>query len=382
MAETFGWYLHGYVDNEQIPRRIPIVPIPFRIGRADGLEARLAVHHVSELHAEIYQGADSLWLRDHNSSNGTFLNRERLTDDVPLHDGDIIHFSTNEFVLRRETENSRQLAQTKLLSTADFDLPEHFVGGIPALQELLDQKQVIPHYQPLVRLTDAQELVGFEVRGRGGHAGLPVSPNPLFELAESAGLEVQLSQLFRQKGLYLAQVLPGSPKLFVKSHRSEMGSSEILDSLLHIRKSIPDTEIVLETHEAAVRNATSIRNFRAALSDMNIELAYDDFGADEARMVELIEVPPDVIKFDISLIRGIDQAPVVRQKMLETLVSMVNDLGVACLAKGIETAGELRICRELGFSYGQGYFIGLPAPIHSWLRSTSGTGDASEFNVD
>ena len=106
-------------------------------------------------------------------------------------------------MLRRETESTRQLAQTKLLSTTDFDLPEHFVGGIPALQELLDQKQVLPHYQPLVRLNDAQDLIGFEVRGRGGHAGLPVAPSPLFELAESASLEVQLSQLFRQKGYLL-----------------------------------------------------------------------------------------------------------------------------------------------------------------------------------
>lgn len=227
MIESTGWCLHGYVDEEQIPRRIPITSVPFRIGRADGVEAQLPVHHVSELHAEIYEGSDGLWLRDHNSSNGTFLNRERLTADVALSDGDIIHFSTNEFVLRRETESTRQLAQTKLLSTTDFDLPEHFVGGIPTLQELLDQKQVLPHYQPLVRLNDAQDLIGFEVRGRGGHAGLPVAPSPLFELAESASLEVQLSQLFRQKGLSLAQVLPGAPKLFVKCHRSEVGTGPV-----------------------------------------------------------------------------------------------------------------------------------------------------------
>ena len=108
---------------------------------------------------------------------------------------------------------------------------------------------------------------------------------------------------------------------------------------------------------------------------MNIELAYDDFGAGQGRLVELVEVPPNVIKFDMSLIRGIDRAPVVRQKMLETLVSMVNDLGIACLAKGLETADELRICRELGFGYGQGHFIGLPAPIHSWLNPLSVTGN-------
>ena len=132
---------------------------------------------------------------------------------------------------------------------------------------------------------------------------------------------------------------------------------------------------MLETHEAAVLNASTMTNFRTALLDMDIGLAYDNFGAGEARLVELIEVPPDYIKFDISLIRSIDQAPIARQKMLQTLVSIVNDLRVGCIAKGLETDNEVRICREFGFGFGQGNFIGLPAPIHSWLNPISGTGD-------
>lgn len=363
-----AWYLHGYIDEEQIPRRIAISSVPFRIGRASGLEAHLPVHHVSEIHAEIYLDGEDLWLRDNSSRNGTFLNRKRLTEAARLRDGDVIHFSTNEFVLRRGTEASQELAQTKLLAASDFDLPEHFVGGVPALQELIDKKQVLPHYQPLVRLSDARELIGYEVRGRGGHAGLPVEAGPLFELAESAGLEVLLSRLFRQKGLYLAQVLPQSQKMFVKIHRSEVASTRLLESLQVIRKAIPDTAIVLEIHEAAVLNAQAMSEFREALSAMNIELAYDKFGAGEARLVELIEVPPDYIKFDISLVRDIDQAPVIRQKMLETLVAIVNDLGVVSIAKGLETEAEFRICRELGFRCGQGNVVGLPVPVHSLLN--------------
>ena len=97
-------------------------------------------------------------------------------------------------------------------------------------------------------------------------------------------------------------------------------------------------------------------------------MALDDFGTGYSSLAHLDRLPVDVIKFDQSLIRGIDQAPVPRQKVLETLVCMVNDLGIVSMAKGIETAGELRICRELGFGFGEGNFIGHPAPVHCWLR--------------
>jgi len=376
MNTDSNWYLHGYLEGEDLPRRIPISNVPFRIGRSGSAEARLPIHHVSELHAEIYQDGDALWLRDLDSSNGTFRNRERLTGDVELHDGDIIHFSTNEFVLRSEEKKSPQLVRTMLLSSKDLELPEHFRGGVEEMQDLLDRELILPHYQPLVRLSDAQQIIGFEVMGRGGHDDLPASSEPLFQLAESAGLEISLSQLIRRKGLFLAQVLTGTPKMFIKCHSSEVGSKELLSTLAELRTAIPDTEIVLETHETAVRSTTTMNELRSALAELTIGLAYDDFGADHGRLTELVEVPPDFIKFDASLIRDIDKAPVARQKMLETLVSIVNGLGIASLAKGIESADEMRICRELGFAYGQGSFVGLPAPIHSWLRPTDEIRDA------
>lgn len=55
MAEISGWYLHGYVDGEQLPRRILITSIPFRMERADDVGGRVPLHHISELHAEVYR---------------------------------------------------------------------------------------------------------------------------------------------------------------------------------------------------------------------------------------------------------------------------------------------------------------------------------------
>jgi EAL domain-containing protein (putative c-di-GMP-specific phosphodiesterase class I) len=109
-----------------------------------------------------------------------------------------------------------------------------------------------------------------------------------------------------------------------------------------------------------------MRSLQAALQELNIGLAYDDFGAGQARLVELAEVPPDYLKFDICLIRDIHRATADRQRMLKSLVDMVTDLGIAALAEGVETADEHEACQQLGFSLGQGFYYGKPAVAKSF----------------
>ena len=74
-----------------------------------------------------------------------------------------------------------------------------------------------------------------------------------------------------------------------------------------------------------------------------------------------MEVPPDFLKFDIGLVRNIQNATAERQKMLGSLVQMVKELGIAALAEGIELPEEHEVCSEIGFEYAQGYLYGRPA---------------------
>lgn len=94
-----------------------------------------------------------------------------------------------------------------------------------------------------------------------------------------------------------------------------------------------------------------------------MSLAFDDFGAGQARLTELVEVHPEYLKFDMSLIRSIDQAPKDKVQMVRSLVHMAADLGIIPLAEGVETQGERDACVDIGFQLGQGYLFGKPVPI-------------------
>jgi EAL domain-containing protein (putative c-di-GMP-specific phosphodiesterase class I) len=97
-------------------------------------------------------------------------------------------------------------------------------------------------------------------------------------------------------------------------------------------------------------------------------LAFDDFGAGQARIAELAEIRPDHLKFDRRIITGLDVADPSRRRFVQSLIQAVHDLGILALAEGIETQGEFEVCRDLGFETAQGFYLGLPESVET-LRS-------------
>jgi EAL domain-containing protein (putative c-di-GMP-specific phosphodiesterase class I) len=157
--------------------------------------------------------------------------------------------------------------------------------------------------------------------------------------------------------------------LFLNTHPTELKDlGKLVQSLRELRRLFPKQLLTLEVHEASLLDMTSIRMLRLALRDLNMGLAYDDFGAGQARFTELVEARPDYLKFDMKFIRGIHQAPASRQQLLVSLVRMATDLGIVPLAEGVETEPEAECGKQMGFQLFQGYLFGRPdAPDH-WLR--------------
>ena len=102
---------------------------------------------------------------------------------------------------------------------------------------------------------------------------------------------------------------------------------------------------------------------KAALRDRGMRIAYDDFGAGQARLIELGEAPPDLLKFDIRFIRGVNEAPASSDGCCARWSDIVRDLGAEPLAEGVETAEEAEACADIGFTRAQGFFFGRPRAI-------------------
>jgi EAL domain-containing protein (putative c-di-GMP-specific phosphodiesterase class I) len=366
-ARTFRWYLESFVEGGRQLRRIALQPLPFRVGRLPDLALPLASESVSKEHAELFLRESSLYVRDLGSKNGTLVNNERVTEktEKELHEGDILHFAQVEFRVgcQEIDEPEEQGIEPSTVSLSEMKLPQQFVEGARELPQLLEQRQVTALFQPIVSLP-AINVIGYEALGRGRHPRLPEAPLELFHVAKGVGAEAELSQLFRETALELALSRTRFPLLFVNVHAAELKRPDLVRAVTEVRRTAPHLRLTLDVHEGALDDRDiSIERLCAQLRQSRIGIAYDDFGAGQARLLELAEVPPDFLKFDMSFIRGIDTAPVSRRSLLISLVSVARDLLVQTVAEGVETAAEADACMRIGFTHAQGFFFGRPRPI-------------------
>ncbi|MGV3486681.1 MAG: EAL domain-containing protein [Planctomycetaceae bacterium] len=347
------WFLCGPTASGEAVQHTPIDDVPFIVGRRSGISMKIGFRTVSGNHASLWVDDGNLVVKDLGSTNGTYVNGRRIDQPTCIGEEDIVHFAEAPFRIRRQSPTSctsgtyQENVCDQALALVQFD-------------RLMSQRLVVPHFQPIVNMSSGSTL-GYEVLGRGRVFGLE-SVNAMFQAAEQLNLEVELSRLLRWEGVRIGRDLPDQPLLFVNTHPKEMIGEGLVDSLIKLREMAGSPKVVLEVHEAAITDPVSMQRLRANLSDVGMEMAYDDFGSGQARLAEIVEARPHYVKFDLSLVRGIDTADEHRLQMLRTLVKMVRDLNILSLAEGIETEAEAAVCRDLGFELAQGFYFGRPAP--------------------
>ncbi|MEZ6103134.1 MAG: EAL domain-containing protein [Pirellulaceae bacterium] len=251
--------------------------------------------------------------------------------------------------------------QTELVNELAAESKVYVQNVRTRFNQLIETRAIIPHLHPVLELHTGK-TVGFELLARSDVQSLE-TPQKMFAAAEYLRRGVELSELCRSVGYEVDSYLPQGAKLFVNVHPQESLLTGLLPSLRHMRKQVPDRVIVVEIHEAAVTDHETLNLFSAAVRDLNVQIAFDDFGVGRARLLELANVPPDFVKFDLTLVRSIDEQPRHHLVVLRHLVEMMREIGCTTIAEGVETERDAENCRRFGFELAQGFLYGRPTPI-------------------
>jgi EAL domain-containing protein (putative c-di-GMP-specific phosphodiesterase class I) len=224
------------------------------------------------------------------------------------------------------------------------------------VQSVIDARAFTPVFQPIVDLKTGK-FVGFEALTRFDDG---TRPDLRFLAADKVGMMVQLEKACLNLQVEQARRLPAGT--FVSLNVSPALAMSLIP-LLDVISSV-DRPVVLEVTEHAEIEDYSL--LMAALDQARpyAMLAVDDAGAGYAGLHHILELRPQYVKLDISLVRNIDSDPA-RQAMVTGMARFAESVGCALIAEGIETENELTVLKLLRVEYGQGYFLCRPAPIGS-----------------
>jgi len=91
----------------------------------------------------------------------------------------------------------------------------------------------------------------------------------------------------------------------------------------------------------------------------NYSIAVDDFGVGASGYQMLYRSTPDIIKIDRFFVDSICK-DMKKKILVKSIVTLAKELGIYVIAEGVETEGEMLVCKELGCHLTQGYFVQRP----------------------
>ncbi len=229
------------------------------------------------------------------------------------------------------------------------------------IADLLAARAFHPVFQPIVDL-ESREVVGYEALTRFDSGQ---RPDLCFADAWSVGLGPELALATLGAAAAAATGLPRAAWLDLNISPRELASPERLRAILWSA----DRPLVLEvTEHEVIEDYDAVRDAIQALG-LDLRVAVDDAGAGVANFSHIIDMRPDFVKLDISLVRNVN-ANLGRQAMVVGMRHFARTAGCRLIAEGIETEEEAATLRGLGVEFGQGYLFGRPEPVETWAGST------------
>ncbi|NYE63170.1 diguanylate cyclase (GGDEF)-like protein/PAS domain S-box-containing protein [Duganella sp. 1224] len=243
------------------------------------------------------------------------------------------------------------------------------------LRQALGSSEFELFYQPKVRLRDGA-LCGCEALLRWQHPAWGwVDPARFIRSAEESGLIIPLGrwvlgQAVRQARRWEQQgLLPGAVAVNVSA--LELRQGDFADHIgSHLAQAgLDPARLQLElTESALMRDMHGAHALLHRLKGIGVSLAIDDFGTGYSSLSYLADLPIDLLKVDRSFVHGIDHAAPRRQTLLRAVLALADNLAIAVVAEGVETAPEADFLAAAGCGQGQGYFYSRAVDARTFER--------------
>jgi diguanylate cyclase (GGDEF)-like protein len=238
--------------------------------------------------------------------------------------------------------------------------------GEGPLARLLQQVALSPVYQPIAVLASGA-VFAHEALIRGPQGSSMHAPAALLKAAAQEQLDFEFESVSALAAIYQTGVLRDPGRLFVNISARVLvqllrscGRDALLD-LVHALGVLPRMLVLEITEHERVADMDRLARAVEVIRTAGVSLALDDFGDGRSSLRLWSQIKPEFVKIDKYFTKDIS-FHADKLKTIQALQQIATTFQTELIAEGIETLDDLRVLRDLGIPYGQGYVLGRPVP--------------------
>ena len=231
---------------------------------------------------------------------------------------------------------------------------------VPVFQPLVDRNQNVVKYESLMRLRRVSD----------GKVEM-VSPFFFLEIAYKSKQYEKLTEIMIDKSFRFASQI--SQDISINLSFEDIINSGIKEKLRsQIHKYGIARQIIFEIVESTdIEDFKQVKAFISEFQKMGVRIAVDDFGSGYSNFTHILELAPDYLKIDGSLVRNID-ADEKSLILVRAITSMAQEFGIKTIAEFVSKKEIFDICYDLGIDYFQGYYFSPPLQEEEIKHKKSG----------
>lgn len=238
--------------------------------------------------------------------------------------------------------------------------------GRGPLAGVMRENGLYPVFQPIVSLRDGS-IYSHEALIRGPQGTELHTPDALLAAAARENLNFEFENRCVTVALDRWGALQEPGRLFVNISAEVLvqvlkrSGRDVLMALINDFGVLPRMLVLEITEHERVTDMDYLASAVQEIRSAGVSLALDDFGDGRSSLRLWSQLKPEIVKIDKYFTKDISQHAD-KLKTIQALQQIASIFDTELVAEGIETEDDLRVLRDLGIAYGQGYLLGRPAP--------------------
>ncbi|QOP41102.1 EAL domain-containing protein [Sulfurimonas marina] len=253
---------------------------------------------------------------------------------------------SKDYVVYNENDTEKTLHSQNLNTINKIKTAVENDNILVYFQGIVNKNEKIRKYEALVRLQDGDTVLS-------PYFFLDIAQKTKYYPSITKAVITKTFEQFEDKEFLFSINLSASDILNEETNR--FIKQQLRDSH-HANNAVFE---ILESEE--IYNLQDVQNFLQEIKHLGAKIAIDDFGTGYSNFSHLLNIEPDFLKIDGSLIKNID-TDLRAQQVVKSIITFAKESDIKTIAEFVHSQDVFEVCKELGIDEFQGYLFSEPSP--------------------